>query len=235
MNLQLPPDRPLPHADRMADDILRGEPERPPAPARRGPWLAVAAAAVLIGVVVGVLVINRGSVGPGPAALPSTATTSAARPPATRTPSAVVTPAPSPTPVASSPSVTSPLPRTTLALGETAVFEHFEVTVTQVNAYVDRSTVRAKVCVRRLPPDPTGDTTRVSIDPWLLVAGRAEQLPARPPRQASPTDYPVEAYLRVGQCVEGALEFAASRPGSRLREVRYQNFLGDRARWAAFR
>ena len=60
----------------------------------------------------------------------------------------------------------------------------------------------------------------------------SDELPARAPRQPSPNDYPVETFLRVGECVEGPVEFAAPPAGSRLREVRYRNFLDDRARWA---
>lgn len=232
MNLQLPPERPLPNPDRMVDQILDTERERLTAPARRGPWLALAAAAALAGIVVGVLLTNGGPLGRGPVGLPPTVNRSAS-PVATPTASRVVTPVPRPTPVATTPS-SSPLTGGSLALGETAVFEHFEVTVAQVDSYVDRSAAEVKVCVRSLPPDPTGDTTRVSIDPWRVLAGPTE-LPARAPRRPSPADYPVETFLRVGECAEGTIEFPAPDPGLRLRAVRYLNFLGDRAEWPVSR
>ena len=106
--------------------------------------------------------------------------------------------------------------------------------MTRVNTYVDRSTVRAKVCVRKLPPDPTGQTTRVSIDPWTIVVSK-RSLEARKPRETSPSDYPVETFLRIGECAQGWIEFPAVPKGARLRSVRYRNFLGDRAEWAAVR
>jgi hypothetical protein len=138
-----------------------------------------------------------------------------------------------PSPRPSSPPVSStPPPGGSRALGETATFQNFEVTVTQVSSYVDRSTARARVCVRKLPLDPTGQTTRVSIDPWAIAVG-GRTLAARKPAEPSPSDYPVETFLRVGECVQGWIEFPAVPEGSRLRSVRYVNSLGDRAEWDA--
>ena len=232
MNLQLPPERPLPQPDRMVEDILRSQPARAGSPVARRAWLALAAAAVLVGVAAGVLVSQRAVLGPGPVGVPSPVSTGTV--PVTKTP----TPGP---PSAAPRSSTSPSRRSASVpdrsearlrtLGETAVFANFEVTVTQVRSYVDRTAARAKVCVRALPPDPTGDTTRVSIDPWALVAGEGGRA-ARRPASPSVSDYPVEAYLRVGQCVEGWIEFAAPPRDAPVRSVRYENSLGDRADWA---
>lgn len=239
MNLQLPPERPLPHADRMVDDILRSEPERPAAPVRRAPWLALAAAAVLAGIVVGVLVNTRGDLGQGPVGLPPTvATTGAASPSAAPTPPSSPTLIPTATPSRTPTRTPSPTARpstfTDLPLGATAVFTNFEVTVTEVNTYVDRTTALAKTCVRSLPPDPTGQTTRVSIDPWAISFGEVGQ-PAEAPRSPRASDYPVERFLRVGECVEGLLQFPAAPEGVRPRSVLYENSLGDRATWDARR
>ena len=230
MNLQLPPERPLPQPDRMVDDILRSQPARAATLVARRAWLALAAAAVLVGVVAGVGVSQRTVLGPGPVGVPSPVSTGTV--PVTETPgppSAV--PRSSTSPSGRSVSVPDPSEARLRTLGETAVFANFEVTVTQVRSYVDRTAARAKVCVRALPPDPTGETTRVSIDPWALVAGEVGR-PARRPASPSVSDYPVEAYLRVGQCVEGWIEFSAPPWDAPVRSVRYENSLGDRAEWA---
>ena len=69
----------------------------------------------------------------------------------------------------------------------------------------------------------------MSIDPWTIVVGE-RSLRAQKPAEPSPGDYPVETFLRVGQCVQGWIEFPAV-PKARLQIVRYQNSLGDRADW----
>jgi hypothetical protein len=237
VNLQLPPNRPLPNADRMLSEIIRVERDRQPVPVRRGPWLALAAAAVVVaGVAVGVLVTVRGPILQGPVGVPTSSPSGVTATPRT-TPSPTVTrPTPAPTPAPTtqppSPPVSSAPPAGRLALGETARFENFEVTVSRVSSYVDRSTARARVCVRKLPPNPTGQTTRVSIEPWTIVVGE-QTLAARKPAEPSPSDYPVEAFLRVGECAQGWIEFPAVPEGEQLRSVRYANFLGDRAEWDA--
>ena len=233
MNLQLPPARRLPNADRMVDEIIRADRDQQQAPVRRGPWLALAAAAVVAGVAVGVFVTVRGPFVEGPIGVPTSSSpqltaTPHPTPTATRTPTSTPTPTPTRTP-SSPPATSTPPPTGPLALGETAKFENFEVTVSRVNSYVDRSTARAKVCVRKLPPDPTGQTTRVSIEPWTIVVGE-QSLPARRPAEPSPSDYPAETFLRVGQCVQGWIEFPAV-PKARLQTVRYHNYLDDSAEW----
>jgi hypothetical protein len=233
VNPQLPPTRPLPNADRMVSEIVRVERDRQPAPVRRGPWLAVAAAAVVVaGVAVGVLVTVRGPILQGPVGVPTSSPSGPTVTPRT-TPTPRPTPTPTPTAPPSSPPASSTPPRGgPLALGETATFENFEVTVTRVSTYVDRSTARARVCVRKLPPDPTGQTTRVSIEPWAIAVGE-RTLAARKPAEPSPSDYPVETFLRVGECVQGWIEFPAVPEDAPLRSVRYENSLGDRAEWNA--
>jgi hypothetical protein len=238
VNLQLPPARRLPNADRMVDEIIRADRDQQPTPVRRRPWLAVAAAAVVAGVAVGVLTTVRGPLFQGPVGVPtSQPATPQTTPMPTPTPTPFPTPTPTPTPMPTAPPTSPPVSSTEqpggpLALGETAAFENFEVTVTRVGSYVDRSTAWARVCVRKLPPDPTGQTTRVSIDPWAIVVGE-RSLAARKPGEPSPSDYPLETFLRVGECVQGWIEFPAVPEGSRLRSVRYENSLGDRAEWDA--
>jgi hypothetical protein len=236
VNLQLPPARRLPNADRMVSEIIRADRDKQPTRARRGLWLAMAAAAVVAGVTVGVSVTVRGPILQGPVGIPpSPSSGQTAAPRQTPTPTRTSTPTPTPTAPPSSPPVSSsPTPSGPLALGETATFENFEVTVTRVGSYVDRSAAKARVCVRKLPPEPTGQTTRVSIDPWAVRVGE-RSLRARRPAEPSPSDYPVETFLRAGDCVEGWIEFSAVPEGARLGSVRYENSLGDRAEWVAVR
>lgn len=202
MSLQLPPPRRLPEPDRMIETILRDEPvER-----ARSPWaMGVAAAIVLILVAGGFAVAglrNRAEVANPP--MPSVSATT----PATTGP--VIPPGPY---------------RKPRKLGEGALFDHFVVHVTQSRwTEVRTLVILAEVCVRTLPPDPTGDTTRISWDPW-----HAGTSPPEPPvgLAADQTPFPRDTYAKVGQCVSGWLSF--DRPSSLV--VDYGNQLGDRADW----
>jgi Domain of unknown function (DUF4352) len=52
--------------------------------------------------------------------------------------------------------------------GSSATFKHFKVTVNRVSGKGSTVNVLAEVCVRRLPPDPQGDRTRISWKPWSI-------------------------------------------------------------------
>ena len=89
--------------------------------------------------------------------------------------------------------------------------------------------VLAKVCVRSLPPDPQGNRTRISWDPWSVTAGtRAAEAgyDSDPPSRMFPSD---KTY-RVGQCASGWIPFEIR---GRLDTVRYANGGGDKAVWDA--
>jgi hypothetical protein len=62
---------------------------------------------------------------------------------------------------------TTPKP-TPKILGSSATFKHFRVTVSRIARNGSTINVQAKVCVRSLPPDPQGDRTRISWDPWSI-------------------------------------------------------------------
>ena len=93
--------------------------------------------------------------------------------------------------------------------GSSATFEHFRVTVTQVSRDASQVRLRAKVCVTSLPPDPQGNRTRISWDPWSIRAGSRA---IEPDLQASPLkdEFPADATYRVGQCAAGWIPFATS-------------------------
>ena len=55
--------------------------------------------------------------------------------------------------------------------GSSAKFQHFTVTVREVERETSSEVrVLTKVCIRSLPPDPQGDRTRISWDPWSIRA-----------------------------------------------------------------
>jgi hypothetical protein len=111
-----------------------------------------------------------------------------------------------------------------------ATFEHFKVTVQDIR-YKSHSQalVKARVCVRSLPPDPQGNRTRISWDPWSVTAGpRAAKAGYR--GDAPARLFPSARTYRVGQCASGWIPF---RLRGQLDTIRYANFVGDRAIWDA--
>lgn len=91
--------------------------------------------------------------------------------------------------------------------------------------------VRAQVCVRSLPPDPQGNRTRISWDPWSARAGErtldAELVGAKPEDL-----FPRDATYAAGDCASGWIPF---RTKGDLSEITYENGIGDRAVWDADR
>lgn len=154
------------------------------------------------------------SVGPGP----STSSTAPA-PSSTeaQTPTAASSTLPSPTSDPANP-----------AAGSSAVFEHFKVTVDQLQRRSESEVlVHASVCVRSLPPDPQGNRTRISWNPWSARAGRSildSALTGSSPEGMFPSD---ATYAR-GDCASGWIPFPASKD---LDEITYANSVGDRAVW----
>ena len=69
-----------------------------------------------------------------------------------------------------------------LAAGS-AAFKHFKVSVRQVKQGSPGVHVLAEVCVRALPPDPQGDKTRISWDPWTIWTGFKSVGAGRRPRR----------------------------------------------------
>lgn len=133
------------------------------------------------------------------------------------------------TPTPDSP-VTSKSPSVQESRGGSATFEHFKVTVSDVDyESASEPLVRAEVCVRSLPPNPQGNRTRISWDPWSVTAGtRASQAGYRgdTPEHMFPSD----ATYAVGECASGWIPFPIQGD---LDIIRYANGVGDRAVWDA--
>jgi len=113
--------------------------------------------------------------------------------------------------------------------GSSASFEHFTVSVTQVSRNSSHVRLQAKVCVKSLPPNPQGNRTRISWDPWSILAGSRT---IEPDFGAGPFEdgFPADATYRVGQCASGWIPFATDRTAT---QIVYANGVGDRAVWDA--
>jgi hypothetical protein len=111
-----------------------------------------------------------------------------------------------------------------------AVFDHFVVTVDDLRR-PNSSEVRllAKVCVRSLPPDPQGDRTRISWDPWSVRAD-SRMIDADPTHSTFKGAFPPDDTYRVGQCASGWIPFLAR---GTVTKIKYANGVGDVAVWDA--
>jgi len=89
--------------------------------------------------------------------------------------------------------------------------------------------VLAKVCVRKLPPDPQGDRTRISWDPWSIRTSSGALHPKRSNSSRDPL-YPPDKTYRVGECASGWIPFLTT---SVVLKVRYANGVGNVAVWDA--
>ena len=112
--------------------------------------------------------------------------------------------------------------------GSSVVFKNFKVTVRQVQRGPQGVRVLADVCVRRLPPDPQGNRTRISWDPWSVTTGSGTVDAAGSSR--SPGVFPAEGTYRVGECASGWIPFPTE---ARPLKINYANGVGDAAVWDA--
>jgi curved DNA-binding protein CbpA len=113
--------------------------------------------------------------------------------------------------------------------GSSATFKHFEVTVSRIARNGSTINVQAKVCVRRLPPDPQGDRTRISWDPWSIRTS-SETLHPKLSDSSQGNLYPRDETYRVGECASGWIPFVAR---SSVLKVKYANGVGNVAVWDA--
>jgi hypothetical protein len=248
MKLELPAERRLPHPDRMVDAILVETPRRKPIRPARVYWLSglVAAAAAITATAIGVTVLGSGAriqVGtpqsgvtsatygsalPSPAG--STPAPSSATQSSTEKPSVQPTRRSSPT---SSPSRSVPNKPVVNAIGASTRFANFVVTVSQTKwNEVLGLQVEAEVCVIKLPAHTTGETTRISWDPWTVTtsAGTARpelQSAAQPPQDLFPKD----GRYQVHECATGWIPFPGVRGPAAFTKINYGNELGNRASW----
>lgn len=114
-------------------------------------------------------------------------------------------------------------------VGSSAAFQHFKVTVRQVKQAPPGVRVLAEVCVKRLPPDPQGNRTRISWDPWSVSTG-SKTVDARRSSAGLRGAFPADRTYRVGQCAGGWISFPAK---TRPLKISYENGVGDRAVWDA--
>jgi hypothetical protein len=137
-----------------------------------------------------------------------------------------VTATPSPTPSGTAQPSASPHKRA----HSQAKFKHFVVTVDDLERR-NSSEVRllAKVCVRSLPPDPQGDRTRISWDPWQ-VRSQGRMIDADPAHATFKGAFPPDHTYRKGQCAEGWIPFLARGTVSK---IKYSNGVGDVGVWDA--
>jgi hypothetical protein len=112
----------------------------------------------------------------------------------------------------------------------TATFDHFKVTVSDLKRR-NASEVRllAKVCVRSLPPDPQGNRTRISWDPWAVRA-KGRMIDADKAHTKFKGAFPPDHTYRKGQCAEGWVPFFAR---GTVTKIKYANGVGDVAVWDA--
>ena len=237
---------PAPRPDGAASGAGPTGPPMEPAAGRPPPsgglvrLLAVVVAVLLLGVGIGVVIAlrdQRGSVA-GP---PSTSVRPSSSPvtPSVVTPTASFTATLSPTPDPLSSQSASEASTKAKAearrkaaararsKGSSASFEHFKVTVSQISRHGSQVHLQAKVCVKSLPPDPQGDRTRISWEPWSIRTG-SRTIGPDDQSPALEDGFPVKATYRVGQCASGWIPFATNRT---VTQIVYANFVGDRAVW----
>ncbi len=190
----LPPERDLPGADRMVEEIIAGvEPVHTEAPSRR-PWVILGAAAAVALVVGGVFAVQglRGGTSPAEPAPPTvtTAPTGAPSPAPSADPTGTATPQSSGTATPQPSETASPDPEPTMTatpveptdrpsgpvtltakLGETVKTRYFDVTVTELTSDGEGMAWAADVTVCYAAPHPDANadgTTRTSTDPWFF-------------------------------------------------------------------
>jgi hypothetical protein len=124
--------------------------------------------------------------------------------------------------------MTKPKP-TPSASGSSATFKHFKVTVSRIASNGSTVNVLAKVCVRKLPPDPQGDRTRISWEPWSIRTDSGTLHPKLSKSSRYPL-YPPDKTYRVGECASGWIPFLTN---SSVLKVKYANGVGNVAVWDA--
>lgn len=144
-------------------------------------------------------------------------------------PPSVVTVTATTTPTVSSTPEPSATPKKERAHSR-AKFTHFVVTVDDLQRK-NSSEVRllAKVCVRSLPPDPHGDRTRISWNPWSVRA-KGRMIDADPAHATFKGAFPPDHTYRIGQCAEGWIPLL---PRGTVTKIKYANGVGDVAVWNA--
>jgi hypothetical protein len=114
-------------------------------------------------------------------------------------------------------------------VGSSANFNHFKVTVSRIAQNGSQVRLLVKVCVKSLPPNPQGNRTRISWDPWSIRAG-SHTIKPKSPSQHLGDEFPHDATYKIGQCAKGWIPFVTNRGVTR---IKYANGVGDTAVWDA--
>lgn len=248
----LPPERDLPGAARMVDDIISGVDSVKSEPVRKSyiPYLSLAAAVTLVSAmgVVAFQLMGRGTapVVPG-TPTPTAPVTMTSSPSSTTTPSPSATSSPDPSPTTTSSTTTTPERPTgpvtmTAELGETVRTRYFDVTVSALEADDEGLAWGAKVEVCYAAPhsEQNADgTTRTSVDPWYFSVQDGEA--GGPAEWVKVKDLPSStrwspAYgtklVKLGECNSGWVQAEPGSPDLFFPDLRYApaNF-GDDIRW----
>lgn len=110
----------------------------------------------------------------------------------------------------------------------TKTFEHFSVSVLDKKVAGSVTGYKVKVCVVKLGPDPQGNRTRVSRDPWSFPV-EGQDVPAEAASRFG-RPYPAESLLSVGECVSGWLTYD-DEDGTKAPAdaIKYSNSYGETA------
>lgn len=110
-------------------------------------------------------------------------------------------------------------------------FENFDVTMSDTDRDESRFAVKVRVCVTSLPKGTSGETTRLSREPWTLITAKGKVKADKATATGSWEHlFPVEGTYAVGECADGWLPFAVAK-GVKVTNVTYQNSLGDAVSW----
>ena len=121
------------------------------------------------------------------------------------------------------------------ALGTTATFRNFTVTVTDTRQSARGFRAYVKTCVRKLPAGSTGGKTKLTWEPWYANAGSHFWFV---PHVDDPSHtwsglYPRSGRYKVGQCAQGWMPFEGVHPTLKIDRVTYIDSLGNKAFWTA--
>jgi hypothetical protein len=118
-------------------------------------------------------------------------------------------------------------------IGTSTRFASFVVTVSQTK-WDDALglQVEAEVCVVKLPPNPTGDTTRIGWDLWTVTTSAGTVKPELSSAAQPPQDmFPEEGSYQVHECATGWIPFPGVSGPAAFTKINYGNELGNRATW----
>ena len=200
---------------------------------RRRRLIVIASAMLLVVAVVVIAAVSLASLRRQDFALPASPIGYGSAAPRQSVPSGTSTPTPTPftTPPRSPQPSRSPADKAPRVIKGHINFEHFTVAISRIDVDGARAVrVTAKVCVRSLPPNPQGNRTRISWDPWRIDTVnhtiRAQQSAGLTSTKGM---FPADRTYKKGQCASGWIPFAVS--AADVASISYTNGIGDEASW----